>query len=370
MRTRLGLGTAVGALLAATTVIACDSADATSNDSKSTATSLDRLSVGTRGDLPVCDESREATLAYLRDEQKIVACMSGEWIDVAFAGADGGAGPKGDKGDKGDPGATGAAGANGENGPMGETGAQGAQGIQGIQGPQGQKGPKGETGDPGAAGASSLVKVTNLSVNDPGCKYGGIRIDVGVDANRNNVLDDGEISQTTNVCTPAGQRERVVFVTSTSYTGNLGGLAGADALCQSHANTQPALQGKTFKAWLSDDTGDPQSRFTKDGHFILADGTLIADRWRDLFLTDFWFGIIPSLYTTFSRTETGAPISDMPWTGTNMWGNQSGATCANWTSDAGDVAATVGSTELQNFQWASADGRNCVEQHPLFCFEQ
>ena len=49
------------------------------------------------------------------------------------------------------------------------------------------------------------------------------------------------------------------FVTSQQNSGNLGGLAGADAKCQSRANTG-GLPG-SYGAWLSTGQGSPQSRF-------------------------------------------------------------------------------------------------------------
>ena len=47
-----------------------------------------------------------------------------------------------------------------------------------------------------------------------------------------------------------GAKSCAVFVTSTTHTGNLGGLDGADAICQARAESGPAAPG-TYKAWLS-----------------------------------------------------------------------------------------------------------------------
>src|SRR3989344_6490978 len=54
---------------------------------------------------------------------------------------------------------------------------------------------------------------------------------------------------TTTTTTVAGGSKRA-FVTSATYHGNLGGLAGGDAECQSLANA--ASLGGIWKAWLSD----------------------------------------------------------------------------------------------------------------------
>lgn len=73
-----------------------------------------------------------------------------------------------------------------------------------------------------------------------------------------------------------------MFATPGQYSGSVGGLAGADAICQSMA-TDAGLPG-TFLAWLSTKAeNDPESRFN---HSILpyvrADGVRIADNWTDL----------------------------------------------------------------------------------------
>ena len=72
-----------------------------------------------------------------------------------------------------------------------------------------------------------------------------------------------------------------VFVTSQSHNGDFGGLTGADAFCQSLALTA-GLSG-TYKAWLSDTTGSPATRFAQASvPYRLVDGTTIANDWNDL----------------------------------------------------------------------------------------
>src|SRR5690242_2782849 len=74
---------------------------------------------------------------------------------------------------------------------------------------------------------------------------------------------------------------KLVFVTSTLQTGNLGGLTGADMICQARA-AAGGLRG-IFKAWLSDTTASPSTRFTRSKKpYVLLDGTVIANNWADL----------------------------------------------------------------------------------------
>jgi hypothetical protein len=104
-------------------------------------------------------------------------------------------------GPQGPIGLTGPAGTNGTNGAVGATGMTGpagAQGIQGLTGPTGAAGPIGLTG---TNGLNALIKTTAepAGIN---CSNGGSKIETGLDANNNGILDAGEVnvSQTTYVC--------------------------------------------------------------------------------------------------------------------------------------------------------------------------
>ncbi len=71
------------------------------------------------------------------------------------------------------------------------------------------------------------------------------------------------------------------FLTSTTQDGDLGGLSGADATCQSLA-TSAGLPG-TYRAWLSDDAQSPSTRFSRSsGPYQLLNGVTIANSWTDL----------------------------------------------------------------------------------------
>lgn len=74
---------------------------------------------------------------------------------------------------------------------------------------------------------------------------------------------------------------KIVFVTSAKATANYNGLPQADTVCQKLA-TAAGLSG-TFRAWLSNATDSPSTRFTQStGPYKLVDGTQIADNWTDL----------------------------------------------------------------------------------------
>lgn len=81
------------------------------------------------------------------------------------------------------------------NGTTGATGATGPQGAAGAQGPQGT------SGSTGLSGLNSLIKTT-VEPAGTNCQYGGIKIEVGLDSNRNGILNSNEIniSSTNYIC--------------------------------------------------------------------------------------------------------------------------------------------------------------------------
>ncbi len=69
----------------------------------------------------------------------------------------------------------------------------------GEQGPPGANGGSGTPGDPGDPGATALA---NTSVEPPGanCPNGGTKVEVGVDTNGDGTLDASEVTSTSYVC--------------------------------------------------------------------------------------------------------------------------------------------------------------------------
>lgn len=74
--------------------------------------------------------------------------------------------------------------------------------IVALAGCDGDDGDNGINGVDGANGFNSLVKQSFVPVGNANCINSGIRIDSGVDSNRNETLDEGEITATEYVCSP------------------------------------------------------------------------------------------------------------------------------------------------------------------------
>jgi hypothetical protein len=155
---------------------------------------------------------------------------------------------------------------------------------------------------------------------------------------------------------------RIVFVTSSStHTGNIGGISGANAVCQGLAEVQ-GYKG-TFKAWLSSTTYSPATHFDQRGSFYLVTGTKIADNWSDL--TD---GTIDNV---IDRNETGSSVAAPNiWTGTGSDGNMYNSiyTCTDWTSTSGH--SYTGSYSYTDYRWTRASSvSSCANQYRLYCFQ-
>ena len=113
-------------------------------------------------------------------------------------GPEGPAGPAGQDGQDGATGPAGAAGPSGQTGPAGASGEDGATGPSGPSGPQGEQGPAGADGE---VAIKTLINTSDEAVGD-NCVSGGVKIEVGEDANANGVLDTDEVddSLTRYVC--------------------------------------------------------------------------------------------------------------------------------------------------------------------------
>jgi hypothetical protein len=132
-------------------------------------------------------------------------------------------------------GAVGATGATGSQGPAGATGATGPQGSTGATGPTGPQGPAGTNGlngTNGTNGQNSLVKTTTESAG-ANCTTGGVKLEYGLDANANGILDAGEINSalTKYVCngtTGATGPQGATGVTGTQGTQGPAGTNGTN----------------------------------------------------------------------------------------------------------------------------------------------
>jgi len=198
--------------------------------------------------------------------------------------------------------------------------------------------------------ASSYYLVVALSPSQEG-SYGkrssGAEIPVGISTCR--------ASQSTEPCIWTR-----VFVSSVLYQGNLGGLAGADAKCQSIADGRNL--GGTWKAFLSDSSQSAVSRLTHPIYsYRLLSGALVAQDDAAFFST--------SHVRPIDLADDGNTfVEEEVWTGSSGSGIGSGG-CADWTSTNGSFPS-VGLTSSSDFAWANAYLNFCDRFGHLYCVEQ
>jgi TolB-like protein len=207
---------------------------------------------------------------------------------------------------------------------------------------------------------------------------------------RNAQVADGQANKYVEL-----SKSKIVFVTSAKYTGNLGGVAGADVKCQQLAEAAGLLG--SYKAWLSDKTSSPAATFTRwNGLYVLVDGTEVASKWEGLTEE---VNLVP-----IKITETGQDAGEsLVWTNTAPSGGPGpgpitremlektyarklldtipevrDGSCQNWTSSNGDMYdGLAGHSSAQTLTWTynifsttNPGIADCDELLRLYCFQQ
>ncbi len=184
----------------------------------------------------------------------------------------------------------------------------------------------------------------------------------------------GTVCQGSSTCV-GGVCAHHVFVSSATYTGNLGGLVGADTKCQTLASTA-GLPG-IYRAWLSDGTNGAATRLTHSTQpYVLSDGkTVVANDWTGL--------TSGTLLHAIDLTETGQPppngnnlcmnSTQVVFTDTTIAGAVVAAadSCSAWTS-ASVAVSSFGLANATNGTWtnACAGAGNCAATAAIYCVQQ
>ncbi len=179
----------------------------------------------------------------------------------------------------------------------------------------------------------------------------------------------GEFKGVKRAIEAKGYSYKIVFAKKVSG-GNLGGISGADNICQNAANSTN-LPGD-YKAWITDtsSTTEPAQRFTTSSlPYILPNCIVVARSWKDL--TD------GHLTAPINVDETGTKISDGSYvfTNTNSDGTQTGNgiqdTCNDWNMSGGKCNVGIISSSITDHRWTSAtSGSFCHLSAYIYCFQQ
>lgn len=184
---------------------------------------------------------------------------------------------------------------------------------------------------------------------------------------------------------------KMVFVTSARFTGKLGGLANADAYCQSAA-ADAGLSG-TFKAWLSGPpSGSPSTRFSSAGETGDGGRLVTPDRRKviapsiaalpsgllaPIAMTELGT-MLPASTVTFMTDQNGQPTcaidGETVWTNTSPQGTRaSGNDCAGWSANSGTtgmVGIILPEDAGPTNHWTMTCPQPCSLLSHLYCFEQ
>jgi hypothetical protein len=193
---------------------------------------------------------------------------------------------------------------------------------------------------------------------------------------------------------PSGPSVSFFVTSATSVTGNLGGLAGADATCLRLA-TAAGHGGRTWRAYLSverDASNSNQPTNARDrigsGPWYNVNRVLVANTVTELHARSGDAAIfVDERGQRINGQWTGspAPVEHDILTGSNADGTlATGLTCADWTSDSASLAGQVGhsdglgpnqSTAGALASWNSAHAnQNCSNTAPrggagrIYCF--
>lgn len=161
-----------------------------------------------------------------------------------------------------------------------------------------------------------------------------------------------------DVTADASPRPNYIFATSTTHAGDLGGVAGADAICANDA-TAAGLDG-TFVAWISGGTS-MVSRLDGSRGWARTDGVPIADLPSDF--------LLQRILNPLAVDELGNPIragTQHVWTGTRGDGGHAD-TCMEWTSTA--TSATYGDLHHGGSRFTAQGSESCDTPNRLLCVE-
>ncbi|MBL9102514.1 MAG: DUF4215 domain-containing protein [Myxococcales bacterium] len=178
-------------------------------------------------------------------------------------------------------------------------------------------------------------------------------------------------------CSNACAAPRWVFISSATMTGAFGGVAGADAACQSYADAA-GLAG-TYRAWLSEDAmSAPVFRFGSEGYrgwYLLptAPPTPVAQGWSDL-TSENEDNSGDYLRSAINADEYGAIVGETAaWTNTAPDGHEHAWTidCEDWSVIPLETGGSFGlsRSDVLTAAWSFISANECDTPRRLYCFQ-
>ena len=166
---------------------------------------------------------------------------------------------------------------------------------------------------------------------------------------------------------------KTIFVTSSVHNGDLGGLPGADQICQDLADgvgVVSIVPPGDYVALLSTNDGNAAERITPSvGPYIRPDGIYVSANAAALFMTA--PPIDNPLISPISITESGEQAGGnlQVWTGTRSSGGPGFflGHCLSWTDGTGAGSGGTGISSVRTGAWLEFGSVDCDFEFHLYC---
>ena len=204
---------------------------------------------------------------------------------------------------------------------------------------------------------------------------GGMSGSGGTNLCGNGVIDANEECDDEEKCYNC-LTDRLIFVTSLTRNGNMGGILNADLLCNQLVlnPNNPWItpedfinQKREMRAWLSDFTG-PIDRFNlAKGRYVRVDNKVVVEKGIDL--------LDSNLINPINIDEKGQIVENYVWTNTSNEGVPYSElnSCENWMTSSAFLNSTVGWSNSVDSNWIfSNSGVNpqlCAFDYHIYCVE-
>lgn len=164
---------------------------------------------------------------------------------------------------------------------------------------------------------------------------------------------------------------KMIFISNAGTTGAVGGLAGADAFCQSAANggSKTSSLGATWKALLR-------------GNNATTIGTTYVTTMNETIAKATTTDLVASgatnntLQHAISRNENGVQVDQLAWTG-GRGTNTNTDNCVNWINSTSSKKGSYGTSSSTTIWWNYTDQytpagytQNCDQLQSLYCVQQ
>jgi len=161
------------------------------------------------------------------------------------------------------------------------------------------------------------------------------------------------------------EEAKLLFTTSSSYTGDLGGLAGADAKCAQSASG--AGLGGTFVALLSDASTNAIDRVSDVGPWNLTNGKVAFKTRADI-------ATVPVTALGINEHAADVGLPTCAWTGSKAGAKLAPELCMSWTLGTADMVGKTGNTNTIDNRWIEGvndcGNKICNTAQHLYCIEQ